>query len=114
MRHDAVLLVDMLLAARKIQRYTMGMQRADFQATELVQSAVIREVQVIGEAARMITSETKSTHSQIAWVGITGMRNRTVHEYFSIDTFILWDTVQNDIPILIEQLERIVPPEDID
>lgn len=78
----------------------------------MAQSAVIREIQVIVEAARLISEETKVTHNAIAWRAIAGMRNRVIHEYFDIDLDILWDTLRNDIPPLIQQLECIVPPED--
>jgi len=111
MRRDAALILDMLIAARKIQRFTAGMSAADFQANEMAQSAVIREIQVIGEAARIVSDAMKASHPTIEWREISGMRNRVIHEYFDIDLDLLWDTVQNDIPLLIEQLQGIVPPE---
>ena len=112
MRQDDALLLDMLIAARKIQQFTASMTQDDFNQHEMVQSAVIREIQVIGEAARLISAATKEDHTAIAWQAIAGMRNRVIHEYFNIDLDILWDTITNDIPPLIEQLAGLVPPEE--
>lgn len=112
MRSDNILLLDMLIAARDIRDFTAGMTEEAFNANRMVQSAVIREFQVIGEAARQISDETQMKYSLIAWRKISGMRNRMIHEYFDIHLDIVWDTVQNDIPLLITQLEAIVPPDD--
>lgn len=111
MRRDDARLLDMLVAARKLQQFTSNMGRTDFEASPLVQSAVIREIQVIGEAARLVSEPTRVAHPHIPWAMIVGMRHRSVHEYFDIDLGVLWDTIQNDIPTLIEQLADIVPPE---
>jgi uncharacterized protein with HEPN domain len=111
MRRDSALLLDMLLAARKIRRYTAGMTLQDFRTNDLVQSGVIRELQVIGEAARNITYETRADYPDIDWQGATGMRNRLVHEYFSVNLDIVWQTVQSNIEPLIVQLEQHVPPD---
>lgn len=110
MRSDDSLLLDIFNAARKLQRFTAGMSRAAFNQNELVQSAVVRELQVIGEAARLITDETKHQQSQVNWHAISGMRNRLIHEYFDVDFDIVWDTIQQDIPLLISQLEPLIPP----
>jgi uncharacterized protein with HEPN domain len=111
MRNDAALLLDMLIAARKIVQFSADLTKKQFENSELHQSAVIRELQVIGEAARLISEPTKSSHTEIAWPVIAGMRNRIVHEYFRIDLDLLWDVTQEDIPTLIEQLKPLIPPE---
>ena len=90
------------------------MSQADFLANEMAQSAIIREIQVIGEAARMISDETKAAQPEIAWSGITGMRNRIIHEYFDVDLGIVWSSIQADIPSLVRQLAQSVPSEDDD
>ncbi len=112
MRDDATYLLDMLLAARKIQKYTDGISETAFRESELHQSAVIREIQVIGEAARLVSAETKAAHPEIEWEQIAGMRNRMIHEYFRIAVRVVWQTVQESIPALIIQLEPLVPSED--
>lgn len=87
------------------------MNRAQFEHDEKTKSAVIREFQVMGEAVRLLSSQAKTTHNHIPWAAIAGMRNTLVHEYFSIDAGLVWDTIKNDIPSLIRQLEAIVPPD---
>lgn len=112
MRRDDVLLLDMLIAARDIQQFTAGLSQDGFIANRMAQSAVIREFQVIGEAARQISAETQAQYASIAWRQITGMRNRMIHEYFDVRLDVIWDAIQNDIPELIQQLEKIVPTDD--
>lgn len=111
MRSDEALLLDMLIAAQKIQGFVNTLSQQQFERSELHQSAVIRELQVIGEAARMISEQMKSAYPEIAWTIIAGMRNRIIHEYFRIDLEILWDTIQADIPELMQQLKPLIPPE---
>ena len=108
MRDDQALLLDMLIAARKVRQFTSGNTLAEFQRNEMAQSAVIRELQVIGEAARPISDDTKMQTPHIDWRTIAGMRNRLVHEYFAVSIDIVWQTAQEDIPTLIETLEQLV------
>jgi uncharacterized protein with HEPN domain len=109
MRRDEALLLDMLIAARKIRRYTADLTLEAFKANEMVQSAVIREFQVIGEAARMITAETKANNPAIDWPGMIGMRNRLVHEYFAIRLDVVWHIINTEIPPLITAIEPLIP-----
>jgi uncharacterized protein with HEPN domain len=111
MRRSEALLMDMLLASRKIHRFTDGLDKSEFENNELIQSAVLREFQVLGEAARMISDEAKAEYPNIPWSLISGMRNRLIHEYFKIDVEIIWSTVQKSIPELILLLEKAIPPE---
>jgi uncharacterized protein with HEPN domain len=112
MRSDDALLLDMLIAARKIQQFTVNMTRDEFYLNEMAQSAVTREFQVIGEAARLISDETKTQYAKMQWNIIAGMRNRLVHEYFNVDLEIVWETILVNIPDLIRQLEVILSPPD--
>lgn len=111
MRSDDALLLDMLIAARKIVRFTAGMAQDTFEADEMAQSAVIRELQVIGEAARLVSEEAKTAYPAIDWRTMTGMRNRLVHEYFAIRLDVVWQTAMEDIPPLIDRLNDILPSE---
>jgi uncharacterized protein with HEPN domain len=112
MRRDDALLLDMLIAARKIRRYTENMNFAQFNANEMAQSAVIRELQVIGEAARLVTAELQQAHAALDWHAIIGMRNRLIHGYFAIRLDVVWKTVQDDVQPLIARLETLIPPEE--
>ena len=103
-------MLDMLIAARKVQRFAANLDEAEFRRSELHQSAIVRELQVIGEAARKVSDDFRSAHPTIDWHRIAGMRNRLVHEYFRVSVSIVWRTVQEEIPALIEQLEALIPP----
>ncbi|MEW6658623.1 MAG: DUF86 domain-containing protein [Thermodesulfobacteriota bacterium] len=109
-RDDAYLL-DMLLAARRIQKYAQGYDFKRFEDNELLKDAVMRRIQIIGEAARKVSTEFKEVHPEIPWSDIIGMRHRLVHDYFQIITEKVWETVVKDIPALISQIEPLVPPE---
>jgi uncharacterized protein with HEPN domain len=111
MRDDKAYLLDIVIAARKIQKFVSDLSEDEFRKSELHQSAVIRELQVIGEACRSISAETKLAHPEVEWEQIGGMRNYIVHEYFRVKLHIVWDTVQNEIVRLINQLQPLIPPE---
>lgn len=100
----------MLISARRIQSFTAGLTYSDFSGNQLVQSAVIRELLVIGEAANHISGATRSGQPEIDWAQIIGMRNRMVHAYFAIDLEILWKVIQQDIGPLMRRLEDLLPP----
>ena len=110
-RDDAYLL-DMLLAARKVQDFTKDVDWEQFQDDELVQDAVMRQIQIVGEAARKVSPQCQEAHPQIPWQGIIGMRHRLVHEYFRIIPERVWDVVENDVPELIRHIEPLVPPDE--
>lgn len=110
-RDDAYLL-DMLLAAKKVSSFTENVNWEQFNSDELTQDAVMRQIQIIGEAARKVSEQYKQQHSEIPWEGIIGMRNRLVHEYFRIVPQRVWDVVEKDIPELIRLIEPLVPPEE--
>jgi len=111
MRSDKTLLLDMLIAARNIVEFGSNLAEAEFKSSKLHQSAVIREIQVIGEAARLVSETTKRQYPQIQWAAISGMRNRVIHEYFRADANLVWETIQVDAPELIQQLEPLFPPD---
>jgi uncharacterized protein with HEPN domain len=94
MWRDAKFLLDMLLAAQDSQ--------------ELAASAV----ELIGEAARRVSEQTRASNPGIDWVAIVGLRHRIVHDYRNIDLDRLWKIVRDDVPALVAELERIVPPEE--
>ena len=109
-RDDAYLL-DMLLAGRKVRGFTKNVTWEQFQSDELVQNAVMRQIQIIGEAARKVSSPCQQAHAEIPWQEIIGMRNRLIHEYFRIIPDRVWEVVEKDIPELIRLIEPLVPPD---
>ena len=110
-RDDAYVL-DMLLASRKVQRFTKGLAWEHFERDEIVQNAVMRQIQIIGEAARKVSPEYQESHPEVPWRDIIGMRNRLVHEYFRILPARVWHVVEKHIAELVQLLEPLVPPED--
>jgi uncharacterized protein with HEPN domain len=110
-RDDAHLL-DMLLASQKIMAFTHGKGRDEFDSDEILQQAIMRLVQIIGEAARKVSPEFKQDHSHIPWTDIVGMRHRLVHEYFRIVPELVWQVVDKDIPALVGLIEPLVPPDE--
>jgi uncharacterized protein with HEPN domain len=111
MRDNAYLL-DMLIAARKAIVFTEGCTAESFGRNELVQNAVVRVLQVLGEAARRLSPSFKLEHSEIPWTEIAGLRNRLVHDYMNVDLEVVWGVVQNDLARLVQQLESLVPRDD--
>ncbi|MBI3802038.1 MAG: DUF86 domain-containing protein [Deltaproteobacteria bacterium] len=108
-RDDAYLL-DILNAARKVSQFITGATEEEFERNELLQSATMRQLGIIGEAARKVSQETRNAHSEIPWSEMIGMRNRLIHEYSRINLKRVWDTIQNDIPRLMTLIEPLVPP----
>ncbi len=110
-RDDASYLLDMLVAARDAVVFADGLSFSEFARDQRTQLAILKCVEIVGEAASRVSAETREAHPAIPWREIVGMRNRLVHAYFEIDLRLVWDTVRNDLPLLIVQLEPLVPPE---
>lgn len=112
MRRDDAYLLDILIAARKALQFVEGIDQNNFRDNELVQNAVMRPLEIIGEASSKISKEFRKAHSEIPWREMIGLRKRLIHEYFRIDYGAVWDTIHKDIPKLIETIEPLVPKED--
>jgi uncharacterized protein with HEPN domain len=111
-RDSSLLIEDMLAAIRKIERYTEGTDQARFQQDEKTVDAVVRNLEVIGEAARRIPVEFTSRHADLPWKQIAGLRNRIVHDYIGLDLEIIWQVIRHDLPRLKVQLDELArPPE---
>lgn len=84
------------------------MTESDFLEDEKTQSAVIRELEVIGEATKRISDNYKNSHTEIPWKLMSGMRDVLIHDYEGVDPYTVWDTIQQNIPILIEQIKKLL------
>ena len=111
-RDDASYLLDMLYAARDAVEFAGELSYAEFTRDRRHQLAILKSVEIVGEAASRVSAETRVSHPDVPWSEIVGMRNRLVHAYFDIDLSIVWDTVHINLPVLIVQLEPLAPPED--
>ena len=90
----------------KIKRFTSQLTWEDFNSNEMVQDAVIRNIEIIGEAAKQISNQFREQYTDIPWKEITGMRDKLIPDYMGVDTEIVWNTVRTDIPILEELLQK--------
>ncbi len=111
MWRDDARLMDMLISARRALEFVDGMTETDFLASTLHQHAVVRAIEILGEAARGVSEDRRDELTQIPWEDLIGMRSKLIHEYFRVKLDVVWGVIRNDLPPLIEQLEAIVPPE---
>ncbi len=107
---DETRLRDMLDEARRARRFVEGKTRADLSTgDQMLGFAVVRALEIVGEAANKVSQETRDTLPQVRWGDIIGMRNRMVHDYANVDYNIVWDVVEYDLPPLITALEGLFP-----
>jgi uncharacterized protein with HEPN domain len=98
----------MLAAAREARAFSHGKAEDDLARNRQLTLALLKCVEIIGEAAARVGEDTRARHPGLPWVDIIGMRNRLVHAYFDIDISLLWTTITDDLPALIRELERVV------
>jgi uncharacterized protein with HEPN domain len=108
MHRDREYLLDILKAARLAISYIGGKTKEDFLKDTQCQDAVIRRLEVIGEAARRISDGTIQRFPRLPWREMIGMRNVMIHGYDDIDLVVVWKTVTDDIPRLVDSLEEIL------
>jgi uncharacterized protein with HEPN domain len=107
---DATSLWDMVEAIKKIQEFTVGITEEDYSENELLQSAVERKLEILGEAARRISLEFQAEHPEIDWRNMIGLRNVIAHQYDKLRQDMIWRIVQNVLPNLLDLLEPLLPP----
>jgi uncharacterized protein with HEPN domain len=102
-----VYLLDILACAEKILRYTRQGREASL-SSDLIVDAVIRNFEVIGEAAKRVPDEVRAQYPQVPWRRVCGFRDVLIHAYDRVDLGELWNVVANDLPLLIEVVERML------
>lgn len=112
MLRDESYLLDILIFARDASDLSAGLGWDEFKTSRVHQLAISKTLELIGEAASKISSETKAAHPEIPWNEMVGMRNRLVHDYLRVNLQKVWDTIQNDITPLINSIEPLVPQDD--
>ncbi|HLF27311.1 MAG TPA: DUF86 domain-containing protein [Anaerolineae bacterium] len=107
-KDDTVFLRHILDAIHDINSYLAGVSYNDFLQHKLIQDAVVRQLEIVGEAATNLSVTLRQMHPGVAWGEIIGMRNRLIHAYFQIDVDIVWEVAHTDLPLLKEQVERML------
>lgn len=110
-RDDAIRLRHMLDAALEALQFVRGRKREDLDRDRQLVLSLVKEIEIIGEAAYQLSAETRANLPSIPWEDIIGMRHRLVHAYFDINLDILWQTVWEDLPTLVSLLRSNIPPE---
>ena len=107
-RTPLLYLTDILDSVNKILKYTKGLSFEQFSADELKIDAVVRNFQIIGEAAKNISDKFDDKFPEVSWHEIVGMRNKIIHEYSSVDEEIIWKNIKEELPILKKQVKKIL------
>lgn len=102
----------MLSAIDRILRYTKGKTFQDLVDDDMMYYPVVKNIEIIGEAANMLTGDFQTSHQETPWKMVKGMRNYIVHEYFQIDSAVVWDVVSNELTTLRSQIERYISETD--
>ncbi|MBI4697812.1 MAG: DUF86 domain-containing protein [Nitrospirae bacterium] len=110
-KDDSVRLLHILEAAQEAISFTKDKTRESLDSNRQLVLALVKDIEIIGEAAAHVTAERRGELPQIPWNKIIGMRNRLIHAYFEINLDILWKTIIEDIPPLISELEKLVTPD---
>jgi uncharacterized protein with HEPN domain len=107
MKENQVYIEHILQAVEKILEYSKDMSKNDFSNNEMVQDAVIRNIEIIGEATKKISDYFKASYPSIPWKLMAGMRDKLIHDYMGVDTEVIWKTMEKDIPLLKSLLLNI-------
>lgn len=105
---DATRVAHMIDAGESAMRFTADRRREDLDSDEMLRFALVRAIEIIGEAASRVSSETRSSSASVPWSAITFMRNRLIHAYFDIDRAILWKTATEELPELLARLRPLL------
>ena len=105
---DVIKLYHMLDAAEEAMSFVRDKDRKSLDQDRMIVLAIIKDIEIVGEAASRISDETKQAAPDIPWASITGMRNRLIHAYFDINLDILWQTVSKDLPELASKLKEAI------
>lgn len=105
---DRVRIRHMIEAAETVGEFIAARQRQDLESDRMLLFALVRAIEIIGEAASQVSQETRAAEGQIPWKAVIGMRNRLIHAYFEIDADILWVAATAEVPALLPQLQALL------
>lgn len=110
-KDDEIRLRHMLDAARQALDFVRDETRGSLNKDRKLEFALVKAIEIVGEAASKVSTESRENLPQIPWPNIIGMRNRVIHAYFDINLDILWKTITEDLPPLVAELEKVLRPE---
>jgi uncharacterized protein with HEPN domain len=105
---DAVRICHMIEAAESITEFVAGRQRSELDTDRMLLFAVVRAIEILGEAASKVSDEERAASSAIPWKAIVGMRNRLIHAYFDVNADLVWESATVEIPAILPQLRSLV------
>lgn len=112
-KNEGVYLHHILDAITAIENYLAGIPKDKFKSTPLLQDGVLRQLEIIGEAAGKLSEEFRASHTNIPWNEIIGLRNRVIHAYFNVNLDIIWEIAQNDLKSLQKDIAEMITPESL-
>ena len=107
MKEDSIFIEHILDSINAIEEFSKNLDKVGLMSDRLRQSAIVREIEIIGEAVKNISESLKNKHQEIEWKEITGTRDKMIHHYFGLDLNIIWNIIKENIPILEKQIKKI-------
>jgi uncharacterized protein with HEPN domain len=107
-KDNLVYIDDVLSAIKKINRFCKNIKKDSFMKNDLLIDAVVRNLEIIGEASSKLSASFRKKHGEVEWRKIIGMRNRIIHAYDTVNFEIVWNVVKKDLPSLKEKLKKII------
>lgn len=107
MKDDSVYVDHILTTISKIENFVLGISRDEFEKSVLIQDAVIRNFEIIGEATKKISRDFTKVHPNVPWQDMAGMRDKLIHDYIDVDLDVVWKTIEIDLPLLKELISTI-------
>lgn len=106
-RHDRLFLYDIVECCDRVADYVSGVSEEDYHVNPMLQDALVRNIEIVGEAVKNLSSELTNAHPHIAWSQISRMRDKIAHHYFRLNLDVVWKTATDDLPALRPQIAAI-------